>query len=559
MAAKYCWLNNASLQDFDGLLRSLLVDPEAIERLAQERAIDGDIEDLSMWHLTRAFCEPASTLRSMSRRDFLPQGLRFPVLGLVEGSSAFSEIDEYRLHRCRICLKQGYHSLFHELNWLDFCVFHPGERLQRPGWFESEDEYRHEGDAVKRNFRLFNVSALRGAWTSSSSEFFLGKSGMYKTAPTLQEPDSVRSLRSKLKAVATTSASGAHRLQVAWGGSPAFQAFQLFSDAPGDDAWKQVFDAKELAAQRSSYRLAMSRAEAFEIVNSDWSEQRRIPQLTSRMLSCHAYDLKVPWRASMAAMFKRLRVGHEACIAQFAKFLSKCDPKLKEPWGCTPACSLDVYGLCLCPRLRTLDLISHACEPHAYTGSIETNSSWPFPGIGNEFTNRDLCRVLPRLPVPTHHIAPEYGVSWSYAGQERSVSNYLSRRLHVAQPPESFTRYLDVLLDIQIQQIEAAAAAAEAQRIANRSRTSYSQEGWRDFTYQMIAVQPLVRTSVVDDGLLIEVWTPPAWRNTVTSQCDHAERRYSEIKGSITNLQAAWPNKRPEDAAGLGDCRGLPS
>jgi hypothetical protein len=547
-AAKFQWFNNASLGEFKELLMSVVLEPEVAQRHELAGAIDGDIADLSIWHLARALGEPGDTLRTMSRRDFLPESIP-PSRG-----SDFRLAPRYEpgVRVCRVCIKEGFHSFFHEFEWLEYCVFHRDEPLVRA--FSEHEARRSRADRQEGlgPFGAHSASKLLDLWLGEDDDYAIGSAGMYSAVPDRQTPLLVSALRQRFGLLAAANQRAQGRAQLVWGGGPAAQAFNCFSGLGGGSAWKAAFDSSMTSAKPMRYAIAMTRPQAIEILNCDWSYEKTDHRMIARLISCQARDIPATWRSPMRTLFKRLRSGHETCIYQLSTLLSTCDPAVKRRWGCSPACSLSAKGLCLCLRLRILDVISHACEPYAYTADIQSNSTWPYPGIGRCCTEADTCRVLPRLPMPTHRLVPKYNVVWDFKGSEDNVTNFLVKKLHVAQPPGHFSQFLDVLLEVWLFQLEASVANLEAQWQERPFGQASTWEQWRDFESQMRRVQPMIRVSHDDNGLLVQAWASPQASSIDAVACTHTSRRLDEIQRSIERLSKDWSAGDPQHERGFG-------
>lgn len=499
MAAKFRWANRASLDGFCDFLDEFQDDAPAT--LNTRRTKPFDMADLNLHRLSRVLEEPVGILRSMSRSLLVVDAALLPSLEAPSGVRPGTP-----LYICPECIKWGHHSVFHELDWLDYCIHHPSVPLIRVGGSLAGSS------AKQRRYGVQWAEALMQLWLESGD-----RDPRWPAPLTADSPiDSQRALPIQIeRELKAYSRPPAQRKWFIWGKSDRVVMPHILNGKGRIVKWRDVV-AKEIG-QESAFRMSleMSQDAANLILDREWSWADRTERTNAQMLSDIAGEETPTWRSLAMRCCNLLRVGYEPSIAELAALLEGDLSGRLDLLGFTPAIALYAMGAPVSPRLITLDLLSHALQPHAYAARVYSCPTWPYPGIGRYCAGPQTSRVLEPLPAPRHAVCPEYSLQWEWSGEETSVSGFLARRIFIADPLRCFTQYLDALIEIKVRQLIAAAVMFEAQLRAGEFVGRDGAVVWEGFCKVYREIAPTVCTSLTGTGLEVQVWTSSNWNGAL--------------------------------------------
>jgi hypothetical protein len=521
MSAKFCWANNAKPDDFCQFLSEFKLEvPNPLNTRQTKRF---DMADLNLRKLARTIGEPVGLVRSMSRSLFVVDS------ALLSSLKFANDREGDALYICPICIATGHHSIFHELDWLDYCVHHVNVPLVRvPGAAAG-------ASAKQRRFDTQFSAALQRLWQEAGSEDSKWPAPLTSDSPIKSQRALPAKVQRELKAYARPAAD---RKWIIWGRSGRFVMPRILNDKGRVAKWRNVI-AKEVG-QESTFRLnlEMSQDAANLILERDWTWADRNERSNARLLSCVAAGEFPAWRHTIENAFSRLRTGHEQCVGEFKALLCGSLSPWRNALGCTPACALNAMGSPVCPRLITLDLLSHAVQPHSFSAGVLSSPCWPYPGIGRYCAGQHTPRVLEPLPAPHHWGCPEYPVTWSWQGDEGSVSAFLGRRVFIADPLRCFSQYLDALLEIKVRHLEAAVISFEERLREGEFVGNDGAEIWAAMAQVYGELGPTVCTSLTETGLEVQVWSPHEWNAAPHTSNGHPQAQRGGLGTQIREFLA---------------------
>lgn len=299
--------------------------------------------------LMRALGEPVSVGKTLQ--------LDAVMLGAIHRAAISAGPSAFPLRLCPKCSAERYHSIWHQLPWLDRCVFHGAELTPsiqltayrrypvRAGhdlraipvlikeWFGKgtadrswrmqlgSRRHRHESDVRQRIGRiLLDLASAREAYADP--------------------------MRLELQHVKPFGVKG---------GTSLLNAMELTGR---EIEWSGLVGASSEDSRRDKM-VAMDSALAVELVAN--SDHRTESLFDLRRLSCFVTGEKPEWLVVEQRTTNTLLEGHEYCLRRLEQFFSEGSSDQRAPYWCEaiqePLIRLASVGFVVCPHLVAIDLI----------------------------------------------------------------------------------------------------------------------------------------------------------------------------------------------------------
>lgn len=295
--------------------------------------------------------DPGITERHVAWRRILDAPILARLLNVLEPDFSI-------LRACEQCCRTRYHSVIHQLPWLNRCFIHDTPLLATQGWSTSRG---NRAGAVG----IRNIGALRDIWFPNGTELHRGR--VKGERPAIELPKALRTVIASLKSVDEDLRSGAYQLAVRCASPPKAVATSVL--ATGRKL--SIASRGLLLSSGEEVRhvsLAASASQVHHIMN--FSLEQFEDLVEARLGHVYVYNLPTPWMLAMQDTLRILKRGHEPCrraLESLGPTFSEEGPRLHRfASEYTPACDvarrLGRHGVFLCRRAISIQALAEATD-----------------------------------------------------------------------------------------------------------------------------------------------------------------------------------------------------
>jgi len=336
IGAKYCYLNKVKIIEFSKLIRGLT--PES-----NDGNFDYTLDNphLDIKGLAKLLNEPFSVVNKLSFQAFnqLPH---------LTKETGFSLVGRRNLTYCPKCLSDGYHSPFHQINWISKCFIHGEtlvqvETLNRPSNKLGEDA-RFIGDLYDIWFLNNDVweSAKMSYWDVQNHKEIISQAN--KIIHLLRSAESILCDKNDYSQILIGQNSNAKLL------------LQTISNNSCLNHPIKNIHTHEGMDIRSAIEYKCTPEEAENILRM--TEDDFYLLMHSRQAICEANSTSTSWRKLLSDFKDNLLKDHTACLCEYKKSFERIEHiRVMHNSYVHPPYDMEKFRRVPCARIVTLNLL----------------------------------------------------------------------------------------------------------------------------------------------------------------------------------------------------------
>lgn len=337
IGAKYCYLNKVKIIEFAKLIRGLT--PENNNGIFYDYTLDNPHLDIKS--LAKLLNEPLSIIDMLSFQTFnqLPH---------LTKETGFSLIGRRNLTYCPKCLSEGYHSPFHQINWISKCFIHDEALVQI-------DSLNRSVSKLGEDARL--IGDLYDIWFRNNDVLDVAKAPCWK----VQNHKEIITQANKIIHVLTNTEAILRDQndysQILIGQNPdAKLLLQIMSSNGCLDSPIRNLHTHEGMDVRRVIEYQCTPEVAGNILKM--SEGSLYLLMHSRQAICEANDASTPWRKLLINFKNNLIKGHSACLREYKKSFEKIERiRIRHNSYVHPPYDMQRFRRVPCARIVTLNLL----------------------------------------------------------------------------------------------------------------------------------------------------------------------------------------------------------
>ena len=308
---------------------------------------------------------------------------------------------------------ERYHSVWHQLTWLDRCVFHDTQLIAVPRSLTYRRYPKHVGSDLR------NISTLFEDWfgKDSASKKWQEQLGRRRQKVASRRCRGIEDISSDLEIGRNTFADPLRddlnhvRYSGATGGPSVVSALELAGLEVG---W---LDLVGIATNESRRDVTIQVAPELSVELVDFSGHQIQSIFDLRRLACHVTGEKPEWLLQEELTIDTLLAGHHQCLEQLEQFFRDETIDRRAPYWCEsvgePLIRLASTGFVICPHLVAIDLLDRYASPRRafdrITSPIKKGvlSQLEWPNLGHRRPAsplRDQSTQIPFPPCPATHL-----------------------------------------------------------------------------------------------------------------------------------------------------------
>lgn len=296
--------------------------------------------------------DPAITERKIAWKRILNAPALSRSLGILEPNFSI-------LRTCEQCCCIRYHSVLHQLPWLQRCFIHDTPLMATRGW--------NAAAGIKSGaVSVRHIEALREIWFPDGAHLHKGR--VKGDRPAIVLPKALRAVFASLKSMEVdVQLSGAHQLVVHCASPSKAVASSVLATGrklsrgsrailltSGENAHNETFAATEDQVRRI---MSLNYEEFDDMVEA-------------RLGDVYVHKLQAPWMVVLQETLRVLKLGHEPCrdaLESLGPTFSEESPRLHRfASDYTPACDvarrLGRSGVFLCRRPISIQTLAEATD-----------------------------------------------------------------------------------------------------------------------------------------------------------------------------------------------------
>jgi hypothetical protein len=337
IGAKYCYLNKVKPIEFAKLIRGFILENNS--GIFHEYTLDNPRLDIKS--LAKFLNEPLSIVDKLSFQGFnqLPH---------LTKETGFSLDGRHNLTYCPKCLSEGYHSPFHQINWISKCFIH-GEALVQIS------SLNRPISKLGEDTRL--IDDLYDIWFSNDDVWGAAKASYWD----MHDHKEVITQANKIIHVLTSTEAilrdqNGHS-QILIGQNPIAKLLlqTMTNNSCLNNPIKNIHTHEDMNV-KSVIEYQCTPEEAGNILRM--AEDNLYLLMHSRQAICEANDESTSWRKLLINFKDNLMRGHSACLREYKKSFEKIERiRIRHNSYVHPPYDMQRFRRVPCARIVTLNLL----------------------------------------------------------------------------------------------------------------------------------------------------------------------------------------------------------
>jgi hypothetical protein len=355
--------------------------------------------DFDIERFARALEEPIGVVRTLRFENL--------DLGQIQRAARVSGPSASPIRTCPLCTIERYHSVWHQLPWLDRCTFHNAQLMDVPRYLRHRQYPRQVGPDLR------GIPALIEDWfgRNSSNQTWKEQLGRRRRKVGSRLCREIATISSDLEIGRHAYADPlrtdlAHVRYVGVQGGPSLvSALELAGLEVG---WSDLVGLADDESRRDVI-IQMDPGLSVALVASSGQQVESLFDL--RRLTCHVRGEKPAWLLQEQHTIETLLAGHHQCLEQVEQFFRDGSIDRRAPYWCEsveePLIRLASTGLVVCPHLVAIDLLDRYASPRRafdrITGPIKKGvvSQLQWPNSYYRRPDSPLRDQSTQIPFPT--------------------------------------------------------------------------------------------------------------------------------------------------------------